>query len=393
MEAIINELNLHDSWYNALRVISTRLTSHIAPLIFGPVATTPETVGLPYYMKMKKIVDDKQVTDAELSSTEFRKKKMEDLWPGVFTMKLLEFFQARLLGPFDDKTAYCDKSRKYCNIFLDIVGEANRENGFRFITGNFFLMMKEYIRHRLPGKRLGSNVDFVKVLKKCRTRYRNANPEHKYYIDFEECTYAKGILELLDELATANAWSTLPHCEYFILASEYLNALSIYLYMIEFCIYCENLSNNSKKFTFFAALEKHIFDFGKKKKDKPAPLTIERKEDIPSDTRAYLKDETTGKYYTIPGTGDWTIGRKSDTHPDIDIRIETDDLCISRNHARLTLKQNPFRKYVLTICDDYDRINTTFVWRIPLSNKFNMQLFNEDKILLGETVFTVYIKY
>lgn len=105
------------------------------------------------------------------------------------------------------------------------------------------------------------------------------------------------------------------------------------------------------------------------------------------------KDETTGKCYTIPSLGDWTIGRKSDTHPNIDIRIETEDKYMSRNHARLTLKRNPFFKYVLTICDDLDRMNTTFVWRTPLSNRFHMQLFDRDKILLGETVFTIHIKY
>ena len=395
MEPIITELNLHDSWYTALRVISTSLTGNVAPLIFGPVATTPETVELSYYLKIKKQVEADKNENSHPTPAENRLNQMEELWPSVFTMKLLEFFQARLLGPFNNKDAYCSKSRKYCNIFLDIVGEAQRDNNFRFITGHFFLMMKEYIRHQMPGMKLGDNVDFVKVLEECRTRYKNTNVRHKYYVDFEDCTYANGILNLIDELATENAWATSPHCEYFILASEYLNALAIYVYMIEFCIYCENLRNKSNKVNFFAALEKHIFDFGNNhlKKDRDKSLTIDKEENLPSNIRVYLKDETTGKCYTIPSLGDWTIGRKSDTHPNIDIRIETEDNYMSRNHARLTLKRNPFFKYVLTICDDLDRMNTTFVWRTPLSNRFHMQLFDRDKILLGETVFTIHIKY
>ena len=395
MGTIITELNLHDSWHTALRVISTSLTGNVAPLIFGPVATTPETVGLPYYLKIKQKVEDENNESSKPTPSEIRLTQMEELWPNIFTMKLLEFFQARLLGPFNNKETYCSKSRKYCNVFLDIVGEAKRDNTFRIITGNFFVMMKEYIRHRMPGKRLGEDIGFAEVLKECRNRYKNTDTTHKYYVDFEESTYASGILDLLDELATDNAWTTSPHCEYLILASEYLNALAIYLYMIEFCIYSDNLRNQVNKTTFFAALEKHIFDFGdnNRKKDRVKSLTVDKEEALPTGTDVYLKDESTGKCYTIPALGDWTIGRQHATHPEIDIQIETEDKCMSRNHARLTLKRNPFWKYVLTICDDLDRLNETYVWRTRLNNRYHMQLFEGDKMLLGETIFTVHIKY
>ena len=65
----------------------------------------------------------------------------------------------------------------------------------------------------MPGKRLGEDIGFAEVLKECRNRYNNTDTTHKYYVDFEESTYASGILDLLDELATDNAWTTSPHCE------------------------------------------------------------------------------------------------------------------------------------------------------------------------------------
>ena len=142
-------------------------------------------------------------------------------------------------------------------------------------------------------------------------------------------------------------------------------------------------------------IKKHIFDFGdnNRKKDRVKSLTVDKEEALPTGTDVYLKDESTGKCYTIPALGDWTIGRQHATHPEIDIQIETEDKCMSRNHARLTLKRNPFWKYVLTICDDLDRLNETYVWRTRLNNRYHMQLFEGDKMLLGETIFTVHIKY
>lgn len=395
MESIISELNLHDSWMTAMRVISKSLTGNVAPVLFEPIGATPETVGIKYYLDIKQECDEREKKNLPPGEKERQLNVMEETWPAIFTMKLLEFYQARLLGPFKNKDAYCNRSRKYCNILLDIVGEAVRGNNFRIITGQFFLMMKEYICFHLPGEKISKDMDFVKVLEECRNRYRQAAPGHKYYVDFDNNTYASGILQLIDELATESAWMKSPHCDYFILASEYLNAFAVYLYMIEFCIYAENKRNNQPAPCLFDELEKHFFDFRKGLAvPKKAPSVVtDHAESLPKNARVYLKDETTGKCYTIPLPGDWTIGRKSESHPDIDIKLETEDMSISRNHARLTLKKNPFRKLVLTICDDLDRLNTTFVWRTPLSNKFHMQLFDGDKLLLGETVFTVYMKY
>ncbi len=412
MSTIYSLLNLHDSWYHSMRIISKHLLAPNAALLFGPIAATPQVISIPFYKKVKEQVLLRAKNKAEKGEPEYNLKVMNETWPDIFSWKLLEFFQTRLLGTSRDKEPYIKRSMDYCNLILDIVGEENRQNNFRIITGQFFLMMKTYICQHLPGKPMDAeNMDFLDILRECRTRYMLANPNDKFYVDFEKNTYSSGILSLMDELADNNSWIENPVCDYFILASEYFNALAIYVYMIEFCIYTGNCRKRQKYETenkdipkekrpkepcyvpcFLDDIGKYRFNLGREKTatEQPEQAAIESEEKLPSNIRVYLKDETTGKCYALPLHGEWVAGRKANKK--VDIPFETDDNCISRQHAVFTLKKNVLREFELTVRDYKETTNPTYVGYTALSHKFAMQIFDGDKMLLGKTIFSVHIR-
>ena len=104
--------------------------------------------------------------------------------------------------------------------------------------------------------------------------------------------------------------------------------------------------------------------------------------------RAYIKDETTGKCYGIP-VGYFTIGRKDDM--DVDIPIETEDGTISRMQADIRLVRNIIGEFELSIQDKPMSVNETEVGGHPISKYRYTQLFDGERILMGETEFSVYL--
>lgn len=413
MNEIFSELRLYESWQHSLRVISDYLVAPSAPLLFGSIANTPYLIGIPTYLNTKKEVQDRAKKKEGEGEPERRLKIMEESWSEIFAHNLLDFFQARLLGTQCDAKVYRKRSAMYCNLFLDLVGEYNRPHDFRDTTGLFFQMLKEYICQNLPGKNMNFDAtEITEVLQECRSRYTTSSiGKDRYYVDFDNSTYAAGILGLIDDLA--KTWNDNQICNYFILASEYLYALAMYVYMIEFCIYSENKrekmerdeikANNTKEKSakklhdapnFFDTIRKHHFNFGEIKplKQEKNRTSITVTEDmLPANCRVYLKDEQTGKCYTLPIHGEWVAGRKADL--DLDIAIETDDDCMSRRHTVFHLSKNVLKEFVLTVKDFKETTNPTYVGRVPINHKFWMQILDGDIMLIGKSFISVHIKY
>ena len=118
----------------------------------------------------------------------------------------------------------------------------------------------------------------------------------------------------------------------------------------------------------------------------------------PKGIYAYLQDEYTGTCYMLP-YGEWVIGRKdTDIEETVDIPVTTTEKFqkelsyMSRKHAILTLKRNIIGETSLFICDFKKTTNHTCVNKIPLNEKFNYQLFDEDIIQMGALFFTAHLR-
>lgn len=97
--------------------------------------------------------------------------------------------------------------------------------------------------------------------------------------------------------------------------------------------------------------------------------------------------------------GEWVIGRKdTDIEETVDIPVTTTEKFqkelsyMSRKHAILTLKRNIIGETSLFICDFKKTTNHTYVNKIPLNEKFNYQLFDEDIIRMGALFFTAHLR-
>jgi len=126
------------------------------------------------------------------------------------------------------------------------------------------------------------------------------------------------------------------------------------------------------------------------------PLVLNQKEVDKYDWKAYLKDETTGLCYVIP-KGTWTLGRKDDDmsgYPEdlkIRVRIKTEDTYISRYQANVILKVNIIGENSLFIRDTTGRKNATLVDGYQIGNSFDFQMFDNSRVLMGNTFFNVYL--
>lgn len=339
---IIPTLNIYESWKNSFRIIADYLVCPSVPLLFGKLNYNQE----------------------------------------MFTKELFDFFQARLLGNPGNVTEYRKKQIKYCNLFLNIIGEYKRDTPFTTVSTDFFEMMKEYICENMP---IGYEKSVKEVLKECRDLYVYTKTirRDRNYINFEENRYTQGILDFIEEEIIDNPK------EFFILGLEYLYTLSIYIYMVEYYIYYK--SKRSKP-TFIDRLNQNDSEDRNKTKESQ---TFNNETELPKCVEIYLKDNN-GKCYTIPQAGEWSIGRFDEEHncTQVDITIY-DDEYISRKHAILRLQKNVLGYYELTIKDFPSTMNHTVIQTpriIELNPNFFYQLLDGDIIKIGKTYFTIHIK-
>lgn len=166
---------------------------------------------------------------------------LQDVWEILFKEGIVEVFIHRLLGSQQDLVAYRHRSEKYVQLFEEIIGTNNQFNEMKTITTNFMYMIKDYLCRNVPElQSLGVGMSIYEVLKATRDAYTSrryldnseAYLERDFFIQFETLSYAKALLNQMDEVAQKDELPT--KCNYFLVCAEYIHTLFIYVYMVEF---------------------------------------------------------------------------------------------------------------------------------------------------------------
>lgn len=106
-------------------------------------------------------------------------------------------------------------------------------------------------------------------------------------------------------------------------------------------------------------------------------------------TPAYLRDEKTGLCYSIP-VGRWTIGRLKDI--DLDIPLRTEDTCVSREQAVITVRKNFMGEYSMYITDNLGKLNPSYINGQALPyHSIEFQLYDGDVLRMAFTPMTVHL--
>lgn len=153
-------------------------------------------------------------------------------WQNHFSTLLVEFFRLRLLGSSAQSTEYRHRMQTATTLFLDIMGEEEELNSdILDITERFFCLLKDYLLRNMPGLDGDASRSTLEILQECRRLYDRQQGTSAAYLPFHRITYTKELIELTDE--AASSFRTHPKCRYFLIVTEYLYALFLYVYMVE----------------------------------------------------------------------------------------------------------------------------------------------------------------
>lgn len=196
------------------------------------------TVLDPGYWHNYKQVKDAYYAEKDEKQKEMLKQKRNEIakeFRQKFAKLLVEFFQLRLLGSQKDVGAYLNRFDKYLELFFNLVGDGDGKTPMLTLTYQFLDMLRDYLLRNCPGlpaKAQDMNVNGL--MQEVRRLYKlcDTNPR---YTDLETNSYTAGILSLLDKISRTDTQK--PSYSYFLIVSEYLLGLFLYVFMVEHIIY------------------------------------------------------------------------------------------------------------------------------------------------------------
>lgn len=173
-----------------------------------------------------------QVSGAEGKKIRFQLNELTRQWQSSFSTLLVEFFRLRLLGSSAQSTEYRHRMQTATTLFLDIMGEEEELNSdILDITERIFSLLKDYLLRNMPGLDGYTSRSTLEILQESRRLYDQQQEISAAYLPFHRITYTKALIELTDE--AASSFRTSPMCRYFLIVTEYLYALFLYVYMVE----------------------------------------------------------------------------------------------------------------------------------------------------------------
>lgn len=245
-------LNTSQSWEQICHILADYLLGPYITILFGKNAQYPILVGHPEYKQVNSAAEQENKNSQQGAATN-RRKEMNYWWQQVFPMRMVEFFKLRLLKlPYDTRTN--NKMRTtYHHLFLDLLGDGITGRNFEQITIDYMDMLREYLSNNCPclneEERSLPIAELIKTVRKYYSGELQPNAlwmNWNSHIKFERQPYAMEVIRLLDEVAQQGKKH--PLCRYFLITSEYISGLFIYVYMIEFliCIGNRALSQGEK---------------------------------------------------------------------------------------------------------------------------------------------------
>ncbi|MDD6890560.1 MAG: hypothetical protein PUD47_00470 [Bacteroidales bacterium] len=228
-----NELYYQQRMRQMCHMLSDYILPTPLPLLFLPVlqpafAARQNEAFYRTYLPLSERCQ--RATGADKLAAQNQLNQLAKRWQDRFAQLLVEFFRLRLLGS-RQSDAYRQRMTAATTLFLDIMGEeADRNDDILDITERFFRLLKEYLVRNLPDLSTSASRPTSEVLRECRRLY-DACQQTEGYIPFHQLTYTQGLLALTDEAAASFRQS--PMCRYFLIVTEYLYTLFLYVYMVE----------------------------------------------------------------------------------------------------------------------------------------------------------------
>ena len=235
--AFFNDVTPQECWVHSGHILADYLLLPDLTVLFDN-----RTVLDPGYWHNYKQVRDAYYAEKDEKQKETLKQKRNEIakeFRQKFAKLLVEFFQLRLLGSQKDMEAYLNRFDKYLELFFNLVGDGDGKTPMLTLTYQFLDMLRDYLLRNCPGLPVkAQDMNANELMQEVRRLYKlcDRNPR---YVDLETNSYTAGILNLLDKISRTDT-QKLPY-SYFLIVSEYLIGLFLYVFMVEHIIYRREL--------------------------------------------------------------------------------------------------------------------------------------------------------
>jgi len=255
-----SQMSPNNNWHNLCRIMYDYLLSTSVPLIFNPLLSdkkrleklfNQEYYGLTMLRrdpdKVKEVWDRvlKEGVPEELLADEKEFgpvwDKIRETWEQFLKEVLVEVFKERLLGSQSDMSAYHKRSDKYLHILNEMFGKGDTEYDLYSITVTYFDMLKDYLCRNMPflpvdicQRPVDEVMAACQEIYAARRLYHNKTEDvdRELYIAFNEMSYSSSLLTMTLEIA--KDMKNHPKAQYYLVVSEYIHTLFIYVYMVEY---------------------------------------------------------------------------------------------------------------------------------------------------------------
>ena len=234
-------LSPQENWHDLCQLLQNYLLTTSVPLIFGPLLMNPHVLKNESYQQLRQEFERKDQLRAV-------RHQLREVWNDLLRQNLTEVFKLRLLGSQTDLDKYRKRSVKYLRVLNDMFGTHDSYNDLSVITESFFHLLKDYLCRNMPYLPTAyQGEEVLHVMRKCREiysdrRYRDRPSEYvhlqpddearPFYIPFEEQSYTGKLLKQTDEIAAD--MKKHPKAQHYLVLSEHIQTLFIYVYMVEF---------------------------------------------------------------------------------------------------------------------------------------------------------------